>query len=737
MVRAPNLPIGGSCAGSLSGREGPLAKHAHRSEPVTPVAPVSDSEDGTTDYRSVVEWLRSLGAIAAGMAGEMDLTRLVDFVADHAIRTKEARFALVFLADEHRRELVLAGSRGVPADLADRVSSLPFDAPFLSARAASTRRVERVAATDETGAPTRELLARTGSAAMVALPLVVQGRLVGVCTFGVARLAAFTPEVRVVLDATASILAFGIDSALRLEEERRLRAIFEAASSASAAITSDRELRSVLQHIVDIARNMVGAEYGALEVTRPLPNLEVDSPVLSGVMPGERHAFAALFRAVRDRGGADARVRLEKSAPLSTDAQSLELDVTSMLCVAVRDDAREIGKLYVVNKRGRRGFSDDDERAIEILAAHAAAALQRSSLRRQRDRERASFKAIVDHAPHALLVVEAAPPHRALVNRRAVELLGENEANLQGFSYTLVGPDGEALPRDQWPSLRAIRGETVPPQELLLRRKSGVEVPLFVSVARIEDEGQNLRGVVVAFEDISKLKELQHLREEWSAIVTHDLRQPLNVLTTAAVLLQRHAEGPDLVALARLTAQVQRATSSLSRMVTDLADLSLIETNRMTLQRALLDVDGFVQEVVERHQTTTPRSIVLRGIGHAVCVDVDAVRMEQAIANLLVNAIKYSDPDTPIHVDVQKIEPDVRILVMNLGAGIPAADLPKIFGRYYRTARAREGNVRGLGLGLNIVKGLLDAHGGRVWAESTPGATTTFVIALPIASRSR
>jgi signal transduction histidine kinase len=101
------------------------------------------------------------------------------------------------------------------------------------------------------------------------------------------------------------------------------------------------------------------------------------------------------------------------------------------------------------------------------------------------------------------------------------------------------------------------------------------------------------------------------------------------------------------------------------------------------------------------------------------------------LGNLLVNALKYSDPETAVDVEVRQVADEVRVLVTNRGPGISAEDLPKLFDRYYRTASARAGSARGLGLGLYIARRLMEAHAGRIWADSRPGLTA-FQFALPV-----
>ena len=215
-------------------------------------------------------------------------------------------------------------------------------------------------------------------------------------------------------------------------------------------------------------------------------------------------------------------------------------------------------------------------------------------------------------------------------------------------------------------------------------------------------------------------------------MVTHDLQQPLSLITMYVGVIERAAANLDQRMLRRGLEQTRKAATRLSRMINDLADISSIETKRLTLERHPIDLEVLVREVVERQRTMMhDRVINVRVDGPFPLVDADPLRIEQVLENLLVNACKYSQPETAVDVEVRRAANELHVSVTNRGTCIAAEDLPRIFDRFYRTARARAGTVPGLGLGLYIAKGLMEAHGGRIWADSDAGETT-FGIALPL-----
>jgi PAS domain S-box-containing protein len=660
-------------------------------------------------------------------------------ILDETVLTLGAQFAQVYLTDEPQRALELVGHRNLPDDLKERLSRVSLDAPSLVARAASTRQAQMVSSIDEVDPAfelTRELLSRMACESIVALPLLVRDRLLGVLVFAMEAPQEFTHEERVALDSCATLFSFGIANATAYEHEHRLHLLFEAVGNATLAIASEFELRPVLQNIVDEARGIANAEYGALWLVDAEEG--VFGPVVFSGMTKEQESAIGRHPVPMGTLGIPAldgqAVRMAGIRPHQAFGWRPDQypTVSSLLVVPVRHKGRSIGNLYLANKLGAPEFSVEDERAVGLLASHAGAAVRQSQVLDQLDGERARFSAIVENAPHGVHFVEAGT-ERIIANRRAFEIVGQAAvAKLDDYRGQVCTIDGKPLPREEWPARRVLRGEKFETQELLLRRPDGREVPALVSIAPVHRLNGQLEGVVVAYEDISVLKDLQRLREEWASIVTHDLRQPLNVIVTYITMLRDMAQSPDPQTLAKGIEQTLKAAKTLNRMISDLADVTHIETRRLDLARQLADIHVLVRESVEQQRVVSPDRIINLQVGSSIPkVSVDPTRIEQVLGNLLVNALKYSDSETAVDVEVRQVHNEVRVLVTNRGPDISAEELPKLFDRYYRTPSARAGSARGLGMGLYIAKGLMEAHGGRIWAESRLGQTT-FQFALPM-----
>jgi PAS domain S-box-containing protein len=245
----------------------------------------------------------------------------------------------------------------------------------------------------------------------------------------------------------------------------------------------------------------------------------------------------------------------------------------------------------------------------------------------------------------------------------------------------------------------------------------------------VRDARGQIVGISGTVADITHVKELERLRDEWTSIVAHDLRQPLNILSMASEFLPTlHSASQE----ERTTLQsIQSATRTLERMVNDLLDMSLLEAHRLRLERKRIDARVMVDESVEQLRSLSGARITVDGNGPPMSVFVDPMRMAQVLGNLISNALKYRDPNTSIDVVLNRTEREVEIAVTNHGPGISPDDMPRLFDRFVRSKQTQGSGVPGLGLGLYIAKRIVEAHDGRMWAESVPGGTTTFHIALP------
>lgn len=221
--------------------------------------------------------------------------------------------------------------------------------------------------------------------------------------------------------------------------------------------------------------------------------------------------------------------------------------------------------------------------------------------------------------------------------------------------------------------------------------------------------------------------------EEYLQFITHDLRQPLTVVQGMAQLLQKGAEAGNADGRLRMAAHaIYEGSRRLAEMIADLADTVGQDAGRVVLDRQRLSLGEFVLRLVDSAFLGEERSRLQVDVtGSGPLVYADPARLERAVVNLLVNALKYSPPTTPVMVRVTADEGEALVAVADHGEGIPAADLPHLFQRYYRSRATKK--VDGLGLGLYISRLIIQSHGGRIWVDSEVGKGSTFYFTLPLA----
>jgi signal transduction histidine kinase len=226
------------------------------------------------------------------------------------------------------------------------------------------------------------------------------------------------------------------------------------------------------------------------------------------------------------------------------------------------------------------------------------------------------------------------------------------------------------------------------------------------------------------------------VRDEFLSIASHELRTPVTVVKGVTQLLQRGVRRNrlDLERLPHHIDTIQRASDRLSVLISDLLDVSRLQSGQLTLRLELLDLVGLVQDVVDRHAMQLTEGHVLRARlpDAVVMVEADATRLEQILDNLLGNAAKYSPAGSPIDVRLSVEEDSVTVMVQDTGIGLPDSAAERIFEPFGRAENAIARNVPGMGLGLYVSRRIAELHAGRLWAESAgEGQGTTLYLWLP------
>jgi two-component system, OmpR family, phosphate regulon sensor histidine kinase PhoR len=260
----------------------------------------------------------------------------------------------------------------------------------------------------------------------------------------------------------------------------------------------------------------------------------------------------------------------------------------------------------------------------------------------------------------------------------------------------------------------------------------GSQIELHAVATR--NEAGDITGALVLFHDITELKKMDQVRRDFVANVSHELRTPLSILRGYIETLLDSPE-TSLEELSRILRVMERHSKRLDVLAEDLLTLAQLESANPHLQLGDIDLSSFFRDVIrdlEKKLANKQLHLLVDVSPNLPPIHVDRTRLQEALYNLLDNAVKYSRERGEIRLSARQRESEIELTVSDDGVGITKEDLPRIFERFYRADKARTpDNVRGTGLGLAIVKHIAQLHGGRVEAESEVEKGTTIRVVLP------
>ena len=374
---------------------------------------------------------------------------------------------------------------------------------------------------------------------------------------------------------------------------------------------------------------------------------------------------------------------------------------------------------------------------------------QPKSLHGPQSDERYHF--LFEHSPAAVYSIDAAGVIQDF-NRCAAELwgrspaLGDTDERFCG-SHQMFRPDGSHMPHDQCPMALVVQGKVseVVNGEVVILRPDGSRITVIVNIRPLKDADGRIVGAINCFYDVTERSRVEQLlkyqadtladmnrrKDEFLAMLSHELRNPLAPVINAVQAVEKLGVNPEQQKLLTIA---ERQLSQLTRLVGDLMDASRIGTGRVELQLEDMCVGDAIEEavqtvrhmVVERGQELTvelpPEPIWLRA---------DAARIEQVVINLLANAAKYTENGGRISLSVEQQGGECTLRVRDTGIGISPELLPRVFDLFTQAAPYLDRSKGGLGIGLALVKRLVELHHGRVDAHSVVGEGSEFVVTLP------
>ncbi len=524
-------------------------------------------------------------------------------------------------------------------------------------------------------------------------------------------------------------------------ENRALRERISALNAAILQINASLEFDTVLRATVESARALTGARYGVIATVD-----EAGAPrdfVFSGFSAEEERELMGwpgsprLFEHLRELPGP---LRL---ADLAGYVRALGIAPAPFFSrtfqgTPMRHRGEDIGNFFLGEKADGGEFSAADEELLVLFASQAAAAITNARAHRSERRARADLETLVETSPVGVVVFDAGSGRPVSFNREArriVEGLREPgsapEQLLELISCRRA--DGREVSLAEIPIARQLRnGETVRSEEMVLSVPDGRSVRTLVNVTPILAEGDGVRSTVVTMQDLAPLDEIERMRADFLGLVSHELRAPLTSIRGSAHTLLKDGEELEAAEMREFFRIIEEQAGHMRGLIGDLLDAGRIDSGTLSVAPEPSELAG----LVERARNT----FVGGGGRHAVLVDLpadlpavmaDRRRVVQVLNNLFANAARHAPESSPVRVAAVHEDASVAVSVSDEGQGVVPELLPHLFRKH---ADAGLGTPAGHGLGLAICKGLVEAHGGRIRAESAgPGRGTTITFTLPTA----
>ena len=526
-----------------------------------------------------------------------------------------------------------------------------------------------------------------------------------------------------------------------LQENRALRDRLSRLSEASVRINESLDFNVVLQEVIDNARHLANARYGVIASMNEAGGL--DSVLTSGTTEDEHRQLVELPEGTRIF---DHFSRI--SGPLRVDnyhefAQSaglngwLPMTVFAGLAAPVRHRGEPVGIIWLGHDREGQEFSEADVETLVMFASQAAMVISYARRYRDETRFRTDLETLISTTPVGVAVFDATTGAPVSTNREWLRIIdtlldpGEPSEILRE-TLTITRADGRELRLADVPIDRLLRaGERVRAEEMVFSVPDGRSVTVLLNGSPILSEDGQVQSLIVTMQDMTPLKEVERLRAKFLATVSHELRTPLATVRGSVSALLEESSDMHPTEMRQFHRIILDQTDRMRALIADLLDVARIETGTLPVSPQPTDLAALIVEAGNTFR--------IGGHRHSLRIDVppdlpwvmgDQSRIIQVLGNLLANAARHSPESSAIRVSAAPGDLQVWVSVSDQGRGIPAESLPHLFRKFSRIETAEQGGDTSLGLA--VCKGIVEAHGGRIWAESDgPGLGARFTFTLP------
>ena len=407
-------------------------------------------------------------------------------------------------------------------------------------------------------------------------------------------------------------------------------------------------------------------------------------------------------------------------------------EIASALCVPLLVKDKVVGVLNLSKLGEGPAFTQGDLEFISILGGEAAIAIENARLYREAIDEKRKTETILEGTFDGLVVIDN-DMRITSFNPGAEAITGHAASQVLGRRLTEVfGPE---VWRDDSLLQKAVStGERVAPQEVVISGKLGSRDAL-LGITPLYDSGGKVFGYLLSFADITHLKEVDRLKSNIVANVSHELRAPLASIKAYTELLLDELEGDDRDLRQRFLKVIDQETDRLTELIGGLLDLSRLEAGQFVMKKEPLQVGEVIDDTLGLFDMQAQENKI--SLHADIQPDLPPILADRELVNVLIknlvgNAIKFSNEGGRVDVVAREEGANLILSVIDQGMGIPPDDLPHIFEKFYRVWSTTESGIKGVGLGLVLAKEAAEAHGGQIEVESELGVGSRFIVTLPI-----
>ena len=530
-----------------------------------------------------------------------------------------------------------------------------------------------------------------------------------------------------------------------LREIESLRTRLSKLSEASLRVSETLDVNTVLKEVIDNARDLTGARYGALLTYEQ--SGDIADFITSGLSAEEIERLDVLPKGLGLLGYMNEVREPLRLADISSHSSSVGFPenhppMKTFLGMPIRHRGEHVGNIYLTEKEGGREFTDEDQDVLVMFASQAGSAIFNARRYREEQQAKADLEALVNISPVGVLVFDGKTGDLVSANDETRRIVGRLNAPGRSLRQLLEvmalrRPDGSDIPMDELPTTKALaRGETILAEEVVIHPSGGrPPVTTLVNARPIRRGNGDIASVVATIQDISPLEEIKRQRADFLNAVSHELRTPLTAIKGSTSTLLNSTYPPDPTETRQFLRVINEQSDHMRNLINDLVDMTHIEVGTLSVSPEPTEAADLLRLARETyvHEVTQSNSVEIELPPELPRVMADRRRVLQVLSTLVANVSRPWSRSSTVRIGALVREAYVAFKVDTVTAGAAAHRPRDELARQSRTLREVVGRRNGRDdLGIAICRGIVEAHGGRLSEEEgTEFGRSGYTFTLP------